>query len=491
MTSGPFMNQRNKRPWLGWDLAINLSYIIKAMSHGIYICASETTVGRLYTVNLPERRCDCPDWLTSNGYADCKHLYACDFRFGALSGTEPPPFNEWFEKSKRKPGRGNRWWGGKSFTQRKNAAYGQMKPRMSQLIPQVTFAAIPPQCAPTTAGKPPVPQRDVATAILSKIDNRKSLRAMPAYIQELLTAGSITRSFHYNVICRAMGDPALTPLLHRVFVETTKPFRDISDDAAVDSSQLANASSANSVDKKTGRTRSDRPTTTWLKAHVVWSIDDLVALGYVFTWNVGKGSADEVNYSDAFEMAVSNAHIKRIAGDGSYGSDLCLADTIHAKVTPYFKLEERWNPNTKKYLTISEANDYKRFWKTDAFKQFYDRRNLAECANKVLKEVTDGFLWTRPAREQQPEQNGSPRVVPGEKIKKLKPGEITDKISPDELREIRLKARKIGTSALNECLAKLIIMNLHATVIAEQKYGQTVTYGDGFQFCAKEYRKAS
>ena len=68
-----------------------------------------------------------------------------------------------------------------------------------------------------------------------------------------------------------------------------------------------------------------------------------------------RRSADEVNYSDAFAMANKHARIEQIAGDGAYGCDMCLADTLSAGVKPYFPLEASWNPKTKKHMSVADA----------------------------------------------------------------------------------------------------------------------------------------
>jgi hypothetical protein len=506
MKPWPFPNTRNLRPWRGWDLATDENFDIKDNGHGVYTCSADRTPHRMYTVNLVDRRCECLDWQNANGYKDCKHIYACDFRFGDLAGTESPPVNEFYKGAKRSAEFGSRWWKddgepvlplGKANLKARNEAYLRMPVRMRELVKEACHYAIEPRPAPKGPGKPVASQRDVVIALLCKVGGKVSLRSFSTFINDLYANGYISQTIHYNTLCKAIRSPEYTPVLEKVFIVTTRPYRHVSADAGVDSTQIANGSSANSVDKKSARIRSDRPTTKWLKAHLVWSLENLVILGYVLTTNDGAGSHDSIPYCDAFKMALSNANIVRISGDGSYGSDENIAETIRLGVEPFLKLNHfNWNPKSKVALSIESATAYEEKTKTAHFKAVYNLRNKAECGNKVLKQVTDSFLWTRPKKLDKPKQQAENEQLAltlqtGEKPKRPTKSSLK-KLPAEERERLYMEAREnVGIGNYNECLLKMIVMNLRQTVVAESKTGRLVDYSDPLGFLPVSYQAAS
>lgn len=223
---------------------------------------SQSGEGR-YTVSGADAdtpRCSCPDFA-ARGEA-CKHIYAVriviqrEFAFDGQTVTETETVN--ITKTVRKTYPQN--WPAY------NAAQTNEKDRFMVLLRDLCAGLPEPG---QKRGRPRLSLRDSVFAAVLKVYGTMSARRSMSDLREAHERGHISKVPCHNSVLNVLENPNVTPILHDLIVESSRPLKAVEIDFAVDSTGFTTCRFESWFDHKYGAPRRQH---TWVKAHVMTGV---------------------------------------------------------------------------------------------------------------------------------------------------------------------------------------------------------------------------
>lgn len=275
-----------------------------------------------YTVTVEGEKphCDCPDHELRGG--DCKHILAVRivrqrelFEDGSEVVTETVTVSETVRKSYPQKWRAY------------NDAQTHEKERFQQLLHDLCDGIPEPTAAKT--GRPRLPLRDAVFAACFKVYSTVSCRRFMTDLREARDKGYIATAPHFNSIFNYLENPALTPLLRELIVETSRPLKAIEDDFAVDSSGFTTSRFARWFDHKYGVVRQQHE---WVKVHIMCGVRTNVITSVEIH---DKDASDTKLLPSLVQTTAKTFTLREVSADKGYGS-LNNYDVIQAHgATPF------------------------------------------------------------------------------------------------------------------------------------------------------------
>jgi transposase len=275
-----------------------------------------------YTVTLEGERshCDCPDHELRG--CDCKHIQAVKivrqrelFEDGSEVVTESVTVTETVRKSYSQN------WKAYNFSQTHE------KERFQQLLHDLCGGIAEP--APPKTGRPRLPLSDVVFAACFKVYSTVSCRRFMTDLREARDKGYVATAPHFNSIFNYLENPALTPLLKSLIVETSRPLKAIEDDFAVDSSGFTTSRFARWFDHKYGVVRQQHE---WVKVHIMCGVRTNVITSVEIR---DKDASDTKLLPALVNTTAKTFKLREVSADKGYGS-LNNYDVIEAHgATPF------------------------------------------------------------------------------------------------------------------------------------------------------------
>jgi hypothetical protein len=393
-----------------------------------------------------EYRCDCGDFK-KNGRIPCYHIFAEQLRRAEVVILGPINHRRTVHATAgRRPPRKRVAHDGKADKSVQRDARSQNPRRVPELVTDVKRLYIQaptdaPDCVPLTSRKDNK-SAVKAISLVHKIANGSSADAMVPVFGDLIERGflPLSRPPHQNTLTNWMNDPSLTPVLQRMLQITARPFRAIEIAAIVDSSKVSQMRSAHSRYVEYGNDTRDQA--DWAKLHALVGVETLVCMAAEISGSIGADTHDSKFVLRLVERANKVFRLKCLLGDKAYLSEEIVGVLREWGIQATIPLKKNSDPSTKKDYYEAYADLAERFDNRQTeFHEIYRLRPKIESFFSMMKNVADGYCWSRGRRHAGLANANTP-----------------------------------CTAWVNESLCKLIYCNMRTTVRYELFTGYTMNY---------------
>jgi hypothetical protein len=300
---GSSMSDRETREQRG--LAIAALYRID-QHDGKYLVPSQTGNGTKYTVDPDPSHpsCTCPDH--TGRAVKCKHMFAVEFvQTRRLHPDGAVTITRTFKVTEKVTYRQD--W------PNYNKAQMQEKRLLCAFLADLC-RGLPDSAPNPKGGQQPLPMADLVFSVVFKVYVGFSTRRLTCDLQDAAEKGFIRKAPHFNSVLRAMDDPALTPILKRLIVESSKPLAAIETCFASDSTGFSTCRFTKWFDIKYGKTMEERE---WVKVHVATGVKTNVVTAVEI---LDKNAGDAPQLPALVRTTREHFGIKEWSADAAYAS---------------------------------------------------------------------------------------------------------------------------------------------------------------------------
>lgn len=335
----------------------------------VWLVPSQSGKGK-YTVctDAEHPHCTCPDHETRG--VECKHIFAArytlqrEFNFdGTETVTETIEITETVER--------------KSYPQNwraYNRAQTNEKDQFLQLLHDLCRGIPEPEQAKT--GRPRLPLCDAVFAACFKVYSTVSGRRFMSDLREAQEREYIKHTPHFNSIFNYLENPALTPILRELIVETSRPLAAVEQDFAADSSGFTTSRFIRWFDHKYGVVRQQHE---WVKCHIMCGIKTNVVTAVEIR---DKDASDTKLLPELVDTTAATFQIREVSADKGYGS-LSNYDAIAKHgATPFIAFKSIHN-GAGGGLWQKMFHLFK--FKRDEFLKHYHKRSNVESTFSMIK----------------------------------------------------------------------------------------------------------
>ena len=288
---------------------------------GAWLVPSQSGAGR-YTVvpDAENPHCSCPDHETRG--VKCKHIFAVEFVLkrednadGSTTITETVTVTEKISKTYPQNWRAY------------NAAQTNEKDKFLQLLHDLCDGIAEPERAKT--GRPRLPLCDAVFAACFKVYSTVSGRRFMSDLRDAQERGYIGSTPHFNSIFNYLENPEVTPILHRLIVESSRPLCAVESDFAADSSGFSTSRFIRWFDHKYGAERKQHE---WVKVHIMCGTKTNTVTAVDIR---GKLAQDSPVLPTLVRTTAENFTMREVSADKAYGSLNNYAVIDECGATPY------------------------------------------------------------------------------------------------------------------------------------------------------------
>ena len=259
-------------------------------------------VEKIYAVDPKAQTCTCPDHAEGH---KCKHLFAVEFTIkrefhqdGTVTETKSMTFTE-----------------KKSYPQNwpaYNAAQSVEKDRLQELLADLCKGI--PEPERTVSGRKPHSIGNSIFAMCFKVYCLMSGRRFSSDLRQAWKRGFISHSIPGMKVNELMENPALTPYLKELVVQSARPLRAIERDFAIDSSGFASSKFERWYDEKYETTKRK---CVWIKCHIASGVKTGVCTAIrIFD----KETADSPQFAPLVQETARGFEISEVSADKAYAS---------------------------------------------------------------------------------------------------------------------------------------------------------------------------
>jgi transposase len=235
--------------------ALELAARTNIVWNGQFWSVPSTTTGN-YRVDAGGKSCTCEDWELRG--KPCKHILAVDIVRLRNAGRPVPPSPTADTNAPKKIR--------KTYKQdwpNYNAAQTSERWHVTRFLSDLCGTIAEPER--TGRGRPPVPLADAVFAAVYKVYSTLSARRFTCDLRDAERDGHRSHAPHYNVVLRVLENPAVTPILRRLVIQSAAPLSAIETTFALDSSGFGTNRFVKWFDTKHG---TERRQADWVKVHV-------------------------------------------------------------------------------------------------------------------------------------------------------------------------------------------------------------------------------
>jgi transposase len=366
------MSDRQQR-----GLALAALYRIEQQD-GKWLVPSQTGDGTKYTVDPdPEHpHCTCPDHVDRG--VKCKHMFAVEFvqtreRVVSADGSETVTVTNTFKVTERVTYKQN--WPAY------NAAQTTEKRRFLAILGDLCAGV--PEPPRSKMGRPPVPLADLVFSIVFKVYSTVSVRRFTCDLQDAAEKGYIRKAPHYNKVCDALEDAALTPILKRLIVESSKPLAAVETDFAADSSGFSTCRFERWFDIKYAKTVTERQ---WVKVHIMTGITTNVVSAVEI---LGKTAHDAPLLPPLLKTTAETFDIAEVSADAGYSSGDNMQAIVDVGAKPYIAFKD--NATGGVGGIFAKMFHYYSFNKDEYLEHYHKRSNVESTFSMVKAKFGDSL----------------------------------------------------------------------------------------------------
>jgi transposase len=350
---------------------------------------SESPSVPTYLVDVIDETCTCPDYETRR--QRCKHQEAVLFWL-AWEGTVNAETGEVTQTSlpalSTKPRRKTYRQDWRSY----EAAQTTERERVPQLLHSLCETVEEPAREPGRPGRKPIPRREAIYSIATKVYSLCSGRRAEPDIKAAVDRGHLSRVWDPNTLFRVMEDPALTPVLVRLIMESSAPLAGVERLAgAQDSTGFPTVSYERWFDEKHGKLRSQH---AWVKLHLM-----VGTVTHVVTAAKVSGDADCPVLPETLQQTRVYHRVQEVSADKAYLAKYNLAAIADGGAEPFIPFK------TNSVGMESTSPHWRKMWclfqlKAEEFQRSYHRRSNVESAIGSIKARCGGLVRSRTAAAQ-------------------------------------------------------------------------------------------
>ena len=268
----------------------------------VWMVPSQTDKGKRYTVSpdATSPHCSCLDHETRG--CKCKHLFAVDFvmkreknQDGSVQVTQTVTITDLIVKRKTYP---QQW-----------AAYNEAqtheKEHFLDLLADLCKGI---QELPTSKGRPRLSTADAVFACCFKIYSTFSGRRFMSDLRAAQENGFITKLPHFNSIFNYLENPALTPILKAMIVESSRPLASVEVDFSPDSTGFSAGRFERWFDIKHNAVKAQH---AWVKCHLTCGVKTNIVTAVVIK---DKDAADTVQLPEMVKTTAQNFKVREGIG---------------------------------------------------------------------------------------------------------------------------------------------------------------------------------
>jgi transposase len=352
-------------------LALAALYRIEQQD-GKWIVPSQTGSGTKYTVDPdPEHpHCNCPDHIDRG--VKCKHMFAVEFvqtreRVVEADGTESVTVTQTFKVTERVTY--------KQAWPAYNAAQTTEKRRFLSILAGLCEGIAEPPRKPGP-GRPAYPLADLVFSVVFKVYSTVSSRRFTCDLEDAAVQGYMRKAPHFNSVCRACEDEAITPILKSLIVESSKPLASVETAFAVDSSGFSTSRFVRWFDMKYGKTMEERE---WVKVHVACGIKTNVITAVEIA---GKNANDAPLLPPLLKTTAETFSIAEVSADAGYSSGDNMQAIVDVGAKPYIAFKD--NATGGVGGIFAKMFHYYSFNK-DEYLEHYHKRSNVESTFSMMK----------------------------------------------------------------------------------------------------------
>lgn len=331
-----------------------------------------------YLVDIIEQTCTCPDFELRR--QPCKHYEACMFwlswegAVNAETGEVTLPATP-----KRKTYKQQNW---RAY----EAAQMTERERVPQLLHSLCESYVDePERVAGTPGRKPIPLREALYAVVMKVYSCCSGRRADKDIKDSVGLGHLSKKWAPKTLFRVLADPALTPILIQLIMESSAPLAAIEALAggqyAQDSTGFSTVFYERWFDQKHGKLRSEHG---WVKLHLM-----VGTVTHVVTGVKVSSEADCPVLPETLEQTRVYHRVQEVSADKAYLAKYNLAAIVDGGASPYIPFK------TNSLGMASKSPHWRKMWclfqlKAEEFLRSYHRRSNVESTIGSIKSKCGG-----------------------------------------------------------------------------------------------------
>jgi transposase len=232
------------------------------------------------------------------------------------------------------------------------------------------------ELAPARTDRPRLPLRDAVFATCFKVYSTVSSRRFMTDLREAHAKGRISKVPHFNSICNYLENSELTPILHSLITETSRPLKSVEVDFAADSSGLTTSRFIRWFDHKYGVVRQQHE---WVKVHLMCGVRTNIVTAVEIR---DKDASDTKLLPALVDTTARNFQLREISADKGYGSVSNYKAVQRHGATPYIAF--------KSIHTGRAAGLWKKMFHyfqfhRDEFLAHYHKRSNVESTFSMIK----------------------------------------------------------------------------------------------------------
>lgn len=340
---------------------------------GKWLVPSQTGPGK-YSVQLTHSssNCSCPDYELRQ--EDCKHVMAVRLTIEREQNPDgTTTVTEVFEAVKRTTYPQN--WPAYNLAQTTEQDHFQV------LLRDLCAGIEEPV---QTKGRPRLPLSDVVFAAAFKVYSTFSGRRFMSDLREAKERGWCDSAPNYNSIFRYLANPALTPILKDLIVQSSLPLKSIEVDFAADSSGFSTCRYERWFDHKWGK---ERLRHEWVKVHIMTGVRTNIIVAVEIK---GKDSADAPQLPGLLETTMENFSVAEVSGDKGYLSYRNARVVADAGATPFIAFKKNSHPGDYRKVGVAKSAAWSSMYhyfnfRREEFLQHYHKRSNVESTFSMIK----------------------------------------------------------------------------------------------------------
>ena len=325
---------------------------------------------KTYTVDPVGQTCTCPDHAEWGH--KCKHLYAVEITIkreintdGSVTETKSITFTEERKYSQD--------W------EAYNAAQKIEKSRFQVLLHELCQGIQEPPVKSGKRGVKPHTFADSIFAMTLKVYCGFSTRRSSTDFAEAHDKGFTSRLIPGMKVCQFHENPALTPILQSLIVQSSLPLRAVESQFAIDSSGFSGCRFDRWFEEKHGGAKVQHAEHTWVKAHVAIGTRTQIITAAVV---LDKHSADCPEFAGLTKTTAQGFQVGEMSADKAYLSAENVEAIFAIGGTPF--IAPKTNTTGGIGGLFAKMFHYFQF-RRDDFLQHYHRRSNIESAFSALK----------------------------------------------------------------------------------------------------------
>ena len=365
----------NAREQRGQDIA--KVAVLARNPNGSWLVPSMSGNGK-YVVNVAgdKQSSTCPD-CKENGNK-CKHIFAVEFAMkrettfntdGSVTVTETVEMTA----TKRTTYKQN--WPAY------NEAQTNEQDDFQQLLADLCSGIQTPPAKSPKGGRPSLSLSDATFSVVFKVYSTFSGRRFMSDLRAAHADGRITKLPHFNSVLGYLDNPAMTPILERLIIESAKPLAEVESDFAIDSTGFTSSRFHRWYDHKYGAMKQEHD---WVKAHFVCGVKTNVVTAVAI---LDRNAGDSPQLPTLVSKTAENFTIKELSADKAYVSIENFKAIDAAGATPYIPFKDRHSGASGGLL--QKAYHYFCFNRETFLAHYHKRSNVESTVSMVKAKFRD------------------------------------------------------------------------------------------------------